>query len=326
MSRELNVLYQFDDNYAPFAGISILSLFSHNRDIDNLNVYCITLDVDDKNIKKLNDTADKYGRKINYIDNTSTIKKMEEVKVNAWNGSIATWMKMFVIEEFIGKVSSLLYIDCDTLVENTLEELCDYDFEGNAMACIADSIGFRHYRRLGLKESDYYFNAGVMFFNIEYFEENKDSYNSMIIHLRNNVEKYELNDQDLMNDFFDGKIKPLSPRYNYQGIHMMYPDNVYYRIYGKGEKYYSLDELKISRKTPCILHFFRVLGDYPWEPGNYHPVKKEFEKWKNRSLWRNLDIQPQKRKMFFKIERVLYLILPKRCFLRLFKYMKSRDK
>ena len=34
MSNELNVLYQFDDNYAPYAGISMLSLFENNRDID----------------------------------------------------------------------------------------------------------------------------------------------------------------------------------------------------------------------------------------------------------------------------------------------------
>ena len=29
--EELNVLYQFDNNYAPYAGISILSLFENNK-------------------------------------------------------------------------------------------------------------------------------------------------------------------------------------------------------------------------------------------------------------------------------------------------------
>lgn len=326
MNKELNILYQFDDNYAPFAGISMLSLFSYNKDIENLNVYCITMDVKEDNIKKLNETAKKYGREICYIDNESTINKMENIDIKSWNGSVATWMKMFVLEEFIDKVNSLLYIDCDTLVENSLQDLCDFDFEDYAMACVADSIGFRHYRRLELKKSDYYYNAGVMFFNLKYFRENKNVYNDMINHLKKNVDRYELNDQDLMNDFFDGMIKTLSPCYNYQGIHMMYPDKVYYPVYAKGETYYSLEQLEISRKNPCILHFFRALGDYPWEPGNYHPVKKEFEKWKKRSLWEDFTVQPKKRKMFFKIERMLYLVLPKKCFLRLFKYMKSRDK
>lgn len=324
MGKELNILYQFDDNYAPFAGISMLSLFSHNKGIENLNVYCITIDVDKNNIKKLNDTATKYGREIKYIDNTETIKKMEAFDIKKWNGSIATWMKMFVVGELVDEVKSLLYIDCDTLIEHSLEELCDFDFEGNAMACVADSIGFRHLRRLGLKKSDYYFNAGVMFFNLEYFYNNKDSYSSMLNHLKNNVSRYELNDQDLMNDYFDGMIKILSPRYNYQGIHMMYPDNIYYNVYAKDEKYYDLEVLKMARKSPCILHFFRALGDYPWEPGNFHPVRKEFEKWKERSLWCDLCIPRKKRKMFFKIERLLYILLPKIIFLRLFRYMKSR--
>ena len=40
MSNELNVLYQFDDKYAPYAGISMLSLYENNKEIENLNVYC----------------------------------------------------------------------------------------------------------------------------------------------------------------------------------------------------------------------------------------------------------------------------------------------
>lgn len=324
MSKELNILYQFDNNYAPYAGISMLSLFSHNKNIEKLNVYCVTMDVDEVNINKINETAKKYKREIIYIDSQSAVSKMELIDVKSWNGSIATWMKMFVIEELIGKIKSLLYIDCDTLVESSLEELCDFDFENNAMACVADSIGFRHYRRLALKKSEYYFNAGVMFFNLEYFDTNKNAYSEMIEHLKKNVNRYELNDQDLMNDFFDGKIKPLSPRYNYQGIHMMYPDKVHYMVYAKNEKYYDLNELGEARKHTCILHFFRALGDYPWEPGNYHPVRKEFDKWKDRSLWFDYSVPPKKRKLFFKIERVLYLMLPKILFFRLFKYMKSR--
>lgn len=323
--KSLNILYQFDDNYAPYAGVSMLSLFHNNKDIENLVVYCITMDVGQKNIDKLNKTAEKYGREIIYVDSSKTLENMKKIDIKGWNGSLATWMKMFVIGEFVGKIDSLLYIDSDTLVEGSLSELCEYNFEGNAVACVADSVGFRHYRRLGLKKNRYYFNAGVIFFNLKYFEEKTDAYKEMIVHLDENVERYYVNDQDLLNDYFDGNIKPLSPKYNFQGIHCMYSDSVYYKVYAKNETYYDMSEIAQARKNPGIIHFFRALGDYPWEPGNFHPVRKEFEKWKSRSLWKDYQVPKKIRKLFFKIERALYIVLPKAAFLRLFKYMKSRD-
>ena len=323
MKKELNVLYQFDENYAPFAGISMLSLFSHNKDIEDLHVYCITMNVSDNNIELLNKTAKKYGRKLLYLNSENTIKKMEQINIKGWNGSLATWMKMFIIEELSEKLNSLLYIDCDTLIEDSLCDLCDYDFDGNAMACVADSIGFRHYRRLALKHSPHYFNAGVIFFNLKYFSEHANYYSKMIEHLKNNVERYSLNDQDLLNDYFDGNIKTLSPKYNFQGIHYMYPEKTYFNVFIKKENYYSIEEIADARKHPKIIHFFRALGDYPWEPGNLHPIRKEFEKWKSRSLWNTYTVSPKKRTLFFKIERMLYVMLPKGMFLRLFKCIKT---
>ena len=62
--EELNVLYQFDNNYAPYAGISILSLFENNKGIKHLNVYCAAMGVDGRNTALLNETASKYGRNI----------------------------------------------------------------------------------------------------------------------------------------------------------------------------------------------------------------------------------------------------------------------
>lgn len=323
---KLNILYQFDENYAPYAGISMLSLFCNNKDIDDLSVYCITMDVSDKNIEMLNLTAEKFNRKIIYLNSDRVVTNMKNINIKGWNGSLATWMKMFIIEELVGVIDNLLYIDCDTLIKGSLKELTDFDFEGNAVAAVADSIGFRHYRRLGLKKNKYYYNAGVIFFNIKYFEENKNFFNNMIDHLKKNVDRYSINDQDLLNDYFDGNIKTLSPRYNFQGIHCMYRDDVYYKVYAKNEVYYDRNDINYARQNPGIVHFFRALGDYPWEPGNLHPVKEEFEKWKSRSLWKDYKVSRKKRTMFFRIERILYIVLPKQMFLRLFKFMKSVTK
>ena len=36
---QLNVLYGCDDNYAPYTGVSLLSLFENNKDIEEITIY-----------------------------------------------------------------------------------------------------------------------------------------------------------------------------------------------------------------------------------------------------------------------------------------------
>lgn len=325
MSNELNILYQFDDNYAPYAGISMLSLFEKNKDIDELNVYCATMNVSKKNERLILENADKYKRNIIFLDTSKAINTIKKLNVKEWNNSLATWMKIFVIEELIGKIDSLLYIDCDTLVLGSLRELCEFDFKNKAMAAVIDSLGFEHLDRLHVKINKYYYNAGIMFFNLNYFYEHKNFYQKMLLHLKKNIYRYQVNDQDLLNDFFDGNILRLNPQYNFQGIHYMYSDKIYFKVYKKFD-YYSEKEIANARKHVKIVHFLRVLGNYPWEKNNFHPLNELFNVWKNKSLWKNIPEKEQTITLFFKIEILLYKLLPKYAFLSLFSYMKHIEK
>lgn len=321
MMKELNVLYQFDNNYAPYAGISMLSLFENNQNIDTINVYCAAMDdVSGENIELLNKTAAGYHRKISYLDTKEAVRQIEEMRLGVWNGSLATWIKIFIISSFIDKHERLLYVDSDTLIEGSLEDLCDYDFEGKAVAGVVDSFGFERLQQLGIQENKYYYNAGVIYFNLGYFRQHEDCYDSMIKHLAKNVDRYPVNDQDLLNDYFGKNIKQMSPRYNLQGFHYMYSDNLYFKVYGKYD-YYSREEIEAAKHDIRILHFFRAIGDYPWTEGNYHPLKAEFERWKDRSLWRNRPSEKKKRRLVFRIERKMYRYLPKAVFLHIFKFV-----
>ena len=318
--EELNVLYQFDNNSAPYAGISILSLFENNKGIKHLNVYCAAMGVDGRNTALLNETASKYGRNITYVDVRRAVEQMQRIHVGSWNGSVATWLKIFVLENFIGKMDSLLYIDSDTLVQGGLDGLYNFDFEGKAAACVLDSLyslGFWHCDRLQMQKDRHYYNAGVVFFNLAYFGIHREAYAEMIGCLKKNVWKYLANEQDLLNEFFCGKIKRLGTEYNFQGIHLMYSDKAYFRMRRRGD-YYLENEVAGARGKIKILHFFRVLGDYPWAEGNCHPAQEEFQRWKQISLWQGEPDIRKKRGVVFRAERLLYRVLPEKLFLRLF--------
>ena len=322
MKKELNVLYQFDDKYAPYAGISMYSLFENNQNIESLNVYCAAMDVSDENFQLLIENAEKYNRKIVFLDTEKAIEQIKAFNVKEWNGSLATWMKIFVIEDLIGKIDSLLYIDCDTLVLGNLVELCNFDFGNKAMAAVVDAIGFEHLRRLEITENKYYFNAGIMFFNLKYFQEHGNFYEKMLEHLRKNIYRYPVNDQDLLNDYFKQNIKKMNLEYNFQGIHYIYNDGAYLKVYGKYD-YYTKEEIAHAHDEVKILHFLRALGNYPWEKDNIHPLRNLFEEWKEKSLWKDVPPVNKKKTMFFKIEIILYKCLPNFIFLKLFKFMKA---
>ena len=49
---KLNILYGCDDNYAPYTGISMTSLFENNRDIEEITVYFAAMDCSRENLDK----------------------------------------------------------------------------------------------------------------------------------------------------------------------------------------------------------------------------------------------------------------------------------
>lgn len=323
MNNELNILYQFDDKYAPYAGISIYSLFENNKEIKHLNVYCATMNVSEDNLDKLTKTAEHYNRIITFLPTEHVVKQITDLSVGSWNGSLATWIKMFIIEDLIRQIDNILYIDSDTLVLGSLNELCDFNFNEKSVACVVDSLSFEQSKRLHLDKNQTYYNAGVIYFNLLYFREHTNFYENMIKHLKNNITRYTINDQDLLNDYFQNNIIKLSPEYNFQGTHFMYSDEIYFKVYKKYD-YYKPLEITKARNNIRILHFFRQLGNYPWEEGNCHPLTGLYEEWKKKTLWSNLKNLKTHRTLIFKIEHLLFKCLPKTWFLRIFKFITDR--
>ncbi|MBR1842185.1 MAG: hypothetical protein IJ788_02800 [Oscillospiraceae bacterium] len=69
----LNILYACDDNYAPYTGISMTSLFENNKAQDVITVYCAGMQVSENNISKMKALAEQYGRNIVFLDTEKAI-------------------------------------------------------------------------------------------------------------------------------------------------------------------------------------------------------------------------------------------------------------
>lgn len=63
----MDIVYSSSDSYCEIAGISILSLLEHNRNVKELNLYLIDNQISAENKQKLEGMIASFGRTLTYL-------------------------------------------------------------------------------------------------------------------------------------------------------------------------------------------------------------------------------------------------------------------
>lgn len=314
----INVLYQFDDKYLPYGGVSIYSLLSNCSKDVKVRIFCAGLDISEDNKDKMEQTVKSFNQELVWLDCEAAIDLIKEMRLDAWNGSIATWIKMFIIHKMPEDVDRLLYLDSDTIITGDISKIDEIDLGEYPVAAAYDCLSEYLAKKIGL---NVYYNAGVILFNVKKWRE-QGFYDEFFAHVKKTLETNKDRDQGLLNDYFRGRTITLSPIFNMQGFMYAYKD-AYFKAY-KNEYFYSSEEIVKAQENPIVVHFFRFLGDYPWESKNLHPCSALFHEWKEKTLWKDFPDLPERNILMFKIEKVLYKCLPKVLFLKIFRFVTER--
>lgn len=327
----LNILYQFNEKYAPYAGVSITSLLTNNKESDKITFWILGENLSDDSINRLIKTVKKYSsvdkkREINFIDSQILIDKMIKLNIPSYRGSYAANMRLFVSEYIPKEIDLLLYLDADTIVAGDIEELFhnanSFILFNKTIAMAYDSLGENHKKELGLSPDEGYFNSGVVLFDMKKWRAN-DYTEQIINHVKNVRSNYPSPDQDLINILLKGDISTLPMKYNFQPFNYVYDNKAYFSCYGK-TKYYSPEEIDYSKNNIIIYHFFRFVGEFPWHRGNVHPYNNLFDKYLKISLWSDYKKEYSRQGIIIKIEKYMYVLFPKNIFLKIFKIAHGR--
>ncbi|MCM1498443.1 MAG: glycosyltransferase family 8 protein [Clostridium sp.] len=317
MADQMNILYQFNEAYAPFAGASVTSLFENNRRTGEIVIYILGEGLSAESIRRFEGLAEQYGRTIIFLDADAAMERMKEINLPTYRGSYAANLRLFLTDILPESVERILYLDADTVVCNALDSFYMTDMGQKVVGMVIDSLAERHKRDIGLSTDSEYYNSGVILFNMKKWR--RADYTQQIVdHVLHVRSHYPAPDQDLLNVCCRGAIFRLPIRYNLQPIHLAFSYRQYHCFFGQ-TSYYGKAEIEQAVRSPGILHFFRFVGEFPWHENTLHPDREVFDKYLALSPWRDYQKKKAQVGAILKIEKGLYRILPRGIFIMLFK-------
>lgn len=319
-----DILYQSDENYAPVLAVSVISLIKNNKNL-NFRIVIIDCGLTSDSRQKISKMISQSGKELLFVSQSDLEKKLKNSQIAAYSGfrkNKKSYLKI-LYPYYEDAAQRIVFIDCDTIIKGSIKPLLLMDLKGKIMAAVMDSTVDQEYKNIiGLTADEPYYNSGVMVIDTNAWIQNR-VYEKIQEQIDHGI-KYNTVDQDYINMAVRGKCISLDCRYNFQPFHLVYCPATYLSVFHKEDTYYTADELNEGRKNIVILHFFRYLGLHPWDKKSLHPDEREFKKWLQKTPWSTSTWKRPHLDMIMVFERVLYLLLPKIIFLKLFKFMHDK--
>lgn len=279
----MNILYTCDNNYVWLMGISAISMFENNKEMEELNIYLLGEKISEENKEILTGIGEKYNRKITIIDVPQL--DIPEALVSArW--PLSAFTRLYAGELLPSKLDKVLYLDCDTIIKGNIKELQNWDVESRLFWGIKDCVGKEYKKNIGIEPDGIYVNAGVLLMNLPelrriFIKDKLDNYMAKFHKLISYA------DQDVLNGAFNGVIGVLPPQYDVMTITATYSYGDILKL-RRPTNYYSEEELSAAVKSPVIIHYttnMRMVR--PWFSNSDHPLAQDFRKYMEMSLWRD---------------------------------------
>lgn len=282
----MNVLYASNDGYAGLLGVSLYSLLENNQAVEEINIYILDNGISKKNTEKLLNMIERFGRVGTLID-ISDLESRFGFEIHSSGYNITTFARLFIDDLLPKEIEKVLYLDSDIIVRDSIESLWNTDISECQMAAVVEVYMPQDKKSIiGLEKEEPYYNAGVLLINRKRFAED-DLKSQFLSYYKEMGGELLYNDQDIINHCCKGKIKAVSPTYNYEPNVYYFPYKYLKRInpfYYMGDK----DSYEKLCENPTIIHF---LGDErPWVEGNKNPYSNIFWEYQKKSEWSNLPI------------------------------------
>jgi lipopolysaccharide biosynthesis glycosyltransferase len=288
----INVVYSSSDAYAQCTGISVLSLFENNKDIDELNLYIIDTDISYENKEKIGSIAKLYNRNVKFIPAKEQFNKnAEKLKLSILRGAYNTYARL-ILNTWFEDLDRILVIDSDTLIVGSILEFWRMDLKGGLIGAVPE-VGVylpeNSYEDINISNlNDYYFNMGIALYDLKRWrEENIDDY------IANKIQQYNKEfvaaEQSMLNYCIGDRMRKADLKYNfYTLVH-----GINYKTVNKlfsGKKLFSEEEFNSAKKNPTIIHFVGFPFERPWYINCASPYIRTYQEYRDKSPWAGMPL------------------------------------
>ena len=270
----IHIAFNIDHNYVQYCAVTLLSAV-RNRGVAPLSFHVIANDLTDTDRNKLLSLVQDeqqcslhfYTPGNDMLDGFQILKFKKRI-------SLATYYRCFLSEILPDEVERVIYLDCDILVLQPLDDFFNLPLNGRPIAAVEDiaSDDTARYSVLAYPEADSYFNAGVFLADLARWRK-EDVPGRCLSYYRKYPERIVFNDQDLLNSIFHGDKLLVPLKWNVQ--------DAFYRPLKKLQ--HKPDEMKQTLIHPAVLHF---TNKKPWNYDNFHPLRQLYFEYESQLPWK----------------------------------------
>lgn len=264
-------------------GVLITSILENNKDMKISFHIFVDDKIEDKELNRFKDLIEFYDTNIIIYE----IDNSEFLNLDDREFTIATYYRFAIPYQLKDLTDKYLYIDADMIAIRDLKDYLNINIENKIAAVVDDFTLDKVGNPILLAEDKKYFNAGMMYINLNLWMKEQVSEKSVSILREVNLDPkqkikygYEFRcfDQDALNIVLKNKVKYIEPKYNFLA-------NI------------SLKHNKNLQNVPTDTIFIHYHGfNKPWHEWCFHPLARYFRNYKEISPWKNepLDKYPTK--------------------------------
>ena len=286
----MDIVYASNDFYARHLAVSMISLFDRNQQAEEITVYVLSVGITEESRQKLQKIADQYHRNLELLDLTD-IRDRFDYEIDTRGFDISAMSRLFIGTLLPKTVKRVLYLDCDTVVVQSIGKLWNLDLKGHVAGAVMEPTIYQAVKQeIGLEEQDPYFNSGVLLIDLERWRTEGAEKRLLDFYGSKNGSLFAC-DQDTINGALKGELLPMTPRYNFFTNYRYFS---YEELCKHGPSYRQVEKRQfcLAKKYPVIIHY---MGDErPWIGGNHNYYGKWYRKYLAMTPWKDMPMQKGK--------------------------------
>lgn len=217
-SKTLDIAFSVNNRYAQYLGATILSILAHHPK-EEVRVHILYKEIAQSILQDLDNLAQQTPN-LELHFHLLEDQQFSAIPVRTEQFPIESFSR-FLLPELLADLDRILYLDVDILVHGNLMELFQTDLEGYALGAVVEADIFKYYQwyldSLGFSPNDAYFSSGVLLMDLDKMRQNGTT-NQLIAMALEKAQDYNFPDQDILNLYYKGNFKQLSPAYNYTDV------------------------------------------------------------------------------------------------------------